>query len=149
MPLLEHITRRNAADLLLSIEALALLTVFRVSLSLLPFRRILRAITHQQPGLELLPETESPSALVVDTAIRVRWAIEAVSRNSPARFVCFPQSLAAYVMLRRRHIPATIVYGVGHSHTGQLIAHTWLALGDRIVVGGEGSEAFEPIERWA
>ena len=148
MPLLEYITRRKAADLLLSAEALALLTAFRVSLLLVPFRRILRAITRLQPELELHPETEAPSALAIDTAIRVRWAVEAVSRNAPARFVCFPQSLAAFVMLRRRGVPTTIVYGVGHSHTGQLIAHTWLALGDRIVVGGEGSDAFQPIERW-
>jgi hypothetical protein len=41
------------------------------------------------------------------------------------------------------------VYGVARSPAGELIAHTWLTAGDeRAVVGGEGSETFQPIERW-
>ena len=148
MPLLGNIALRKLSDLLLAAEALFLLTAFRIALRLVPFRRILRAITRQNPGLQSTDRVEQPTASAVETAIRVRWAVESVSRNSPARFVCFPQSLAAHTMLRRRGIPTAIVYGVGHSQNGQLIAHTWLALGDRIVVGREGSEAFQPIERW-
>lgn len=138
--------RRQPVDLVLSAEALLFLVLFRISLRLLPFRRILRRITRQQADLQPIQGSPTPDA--VDTALRVRWAVESVSRNAPARFVCFPQALAAYMMLRRRGISSTIVYGVGHSHFGELIAHTWLTLGDRIVVGREGSEAFQPIERW-
>ena len=147
MPLTATALRRKPAELLLAVEALALLTAFRISLRLFPFRHILRKISHPEPETE---STTNPfnTPGVLETALNVRWAIESVSRHSPARFVCFPQSLAAYVMLRRRGLPATIVYGVGHSHLGNLIAHTWLTLGDRIVVGGEGSEAFQPIEHW-
>ena len=147
MTTLVKVARRQPVDLLLSAEALAYLLVFRIGLRLLPFRQILRSISSQQPQGE--HDVTSPSPEAIETALRVRWAVESVSRNSPARFVCFPQALAAYAMLRRRGIPTTIVYGVGHSHLGQLIAHTWLTLGDRIVVGREGSEAFQPIERWS
>lgn len=141
------VARRPPVDLFLSAEALLLLAFFRVSLRILPFKRIIRVITRQRKAQP--PVTGTPSADAIDTAIRVRWAVESVSRNSPARFVCFPQALAAYIMLRRRGIRPTIVYGVGHSHIGRLIAHTWLTLGDRVVVGREGHEAFEPIERWS
>jgi hypothetical protein len=37
---------------------------------------------------------------------------------------------------------------VARSPEGELIAHTWLTLGDRIVLGGEGSGAFSALERW-
>ena len=147
MTTLVKMARRQPVDVILSAEALAYLLVFRIGLRLLPFRQILRRISSQQPQGEAA--LKPPTAEAVETALRVRWAIESVSRNLPARFVCFPQALAAYAMLRRRHIPTTIVYGVGHSHLGDLIAHTWLTLGDRIVVGREGSEAFQPIERWS
>ena len=51
-------------------------------------------------------------------------------------------------MLRRRNVPGTMVYGVTRSPGGDLIAHTWLTVGDRIVLGGEGSGAFTPVDRW-
>ena len=146
MPLLTTVARRTPSDLLLATEALLLLAVFRLSLAVVPVRRILRAIT---PGPVQPAQDISPDAATLATAIRVRWAIEAVTRNSPAEFVCFPQTLAGYVMLRRRGVPSTMVYGVARSPQGELLAHTWLMVGDRTVVGGEGSQAFSPIERWS
>ena len=74
--------------------------------------------------------------------------MSAVTRHSVVEFVCFPQTLAAFLMLRRRGVPSTIVYGVGRSAEGTLIAHTWLEAGDRIVTGGEASAGFAAIERW-
>lgn len=140
------VARRQPIDIFLSAEALFFLILFRIGLRLLPFRRILRSITRHKSDVQ--PVLASPDPEAYNTALRVRWAVEAVSRNAPAGFVCFPQALAAYSMLRRRGISSTIVYGVGHSHIGKLIAHAWLTLGDRVVVGREGFEGFQPIERW-
>jgi hypothetical protein len=144
---LRNATRRPARDLLLAAEALCLLGLFRIALALVPVRRILRAITHVQ-----LPPSQAPpiphSATDLEAALRVRWAVEAVTRNSAARFVCFPQTLAGYTMLRRRGVSSAMVYGVARSPAGDLIAHTWLTLGDRILLGGEGSAAFTPLDRW-
>jgi hypothetical protein len=84
----------------------------------------------------------------IEIARRVRWAVEAVARHSPIAFVCFPQTLAGYTMLRRRGVPSTMVYGVARSAAGKLTAHTWLLVGDRVVLGGEGSVQFTPVERW-
>jgi hypothetical protein len=64
-------------------------------------------------------------------------------------FVCFPQTLAGYVMLRRRGVPSTMVYGVARANGADLIAHTWLMVGEKIVTGGEGAEEFCPLERWS
>ena len=94
--------------------------------------------------------TEQRTAAPPDAVVaqRVRWAVEAVARHSPVRFVCFPQTLAGYAMLRRRGVEGTVVYGVARSPAGRLTAHTWLLVGERILLGAEGTGAFTPVERW-
>jgi hypothetical protein len=62
-------------------------------------------------------------------------------RHVPFTFVCFPQCLAAYFMLRRRHIASKLFYGVTRD-ADQLKAHTWVKVGDRTVVGGELESRF-------
>jgi len=148
MTLLAKIARRRPADLLLAVEAFLLLAFFRVCLAVVPVRRIIGAITHGHVDAADAPES-APEENAASTAIRVRWAVEAATRNSAARFVCFPQTLAGYAMLRLRSVPSIMVYGVTRSDEGELIAHTWLTLGDRIVLGGEGSGQFTPVERWS
>jgi Transglutaminase-like superfamily len=144
---LANAARRRPADLLLAAEALALLTAFRIALAIIPVKTILRAITRNRRAASDQPPAQLPNP-VPEAVLRVRWAIEAVARNSPIAFVCFPQTLAGYTMLRRRHIPTTMVYGVARSPSGELIAHTWLTIGDRTLLGGEGAGAFSPVERW-
>jgi hypothetical protein len=148
MSILTKIARHNPADILLAGEALFLLTFFRACLALMPVHRIIRTIAH---GRSLTPTPQAPPQEPArSVALRIRWAVESVTRNSPAAFVCFPQTLAGYTMLRLRRIPSTMVYGVARSpdSDAKLIAHTWLTLGDSIVLGGDGSDAFTPVDRW-
>jgi hypothetical protein len=44
-------------------------------------------------------------------------------------------------MLRRRHIASQLFYGVARE-ANQLKAHTWIKVGDRIVVGGDAASSF-------
>jgi hypothetical protein len=144
------LAHRTVADFCLAAEALLLLTLFRACLTLFPVRHIVGAITANRSATVNASATAMQEATAIDRALRVRWAIEAVTRNSIARFVCLPQALAGYTMLRLRRIPGTMVFGVARSPAGQLIAHTWLlTLGERIVLGGNGSAAFTPVSRWA
>jgi hypothetical protein len=159
---LTRFVRRGPAELLLAAEALLLLVFFRVCLVVVPVYRIIRTIT-RGPALERAngetAEGENETAAKNDAeraaeaqrgeiARRVRWAVEAVARHSPIAFVCFPQTLAGYTMLRRRGVASTMVYGVARSPVNKLTAHTWLMVGDRVVLGGEGSAQFTPVERW-
>jgi transglutaminase superfamily protein len=122
-------------------EALALLAVFRLGLAVVPVHKIIGAMTRGSVGA-----FETAGELAV--ALRVKWAVEAAVRRSPVRFVCFPQTLAGYAMLRRRGIVSTMVYGVRRSPESKLIAHTLLMLGERAVVGGEGAGEFAEVGRW-
>jgi len=155
MRVFPRIVRRRPSELLLAAEALLLLVFFRVCLVMVPVHRIILTITRGPAVKDTDEETaakndaertvEEQSA---EIARRVRWAVEAIARHSPIAFVCFPQTLAGYTMLRRRGVPSTMVYGVARSPVNKLTAHTWLMMGDRVVLGGEGSAQFTPVERW-
>jgi len=149
MTLLAKAARRRPADLLLAAEAFLLLTIFRICLTLVPVGTILRAIARGRVS-DPTPEPPLPDRTLTQ-ALRIRWAVEAVTRNAATPFVCFPQTLAGYTMLRLRGISSAMVYGVAHTPDpeAKLIAHTWLTVGDRIVLGGEGSAAFTPLDRWS
>ena len=154
--------RRGSAEILLAAEAMLLLVLFRVCLVLVPVYTIIRTITRgpavdrpndeadagENEQREKNDEESAAEAQMVETALRVRWAVEAVARHSPIAFACFPQTLAGYSMLRRRGVQSTMVYGVARSPVNKLTAHTWLMVGDRVVLGGEGSAPFTPVERW-
>jgi hypothetical protein len=147
MRLLASIVRRRPTELLLAAEAMLLLASFRVCLVVVPVRRIIRTITRGHASAIERTQT-APGELDAAIARRVRWAVEAVARRSPIAFVCFPQTLAGYSMLRWRGVQSTMVYGVARSAGGELIAHTWLMVGDRCVLGGEGAGEFTAVERW-
>jgi hypothetical protein len=138
--------QHGVAEWGIAAEAFVLLAFFRMCLAVVPVHRIVRAVTQERVGVGAGEGEASQRYLAI--AMRVRWSIEAVDRHSPAKFVCFPQTLAAYAMLRWRGVASTIVYGVARSPEDKLIAHTWLLVGDRAVVGGEGSGAFAEVERW-
>jgi hypothetical protein len=146
MTLPGKIARRGPANLLLAAEALVLLVMFRICLALIPVRRIIKAIT---PNQATKPADVTASDRDLEFARRVQWAVSAVARHSFVEFVCFPQTLTAYILLRWRKVPSTMVYGVARSPEGELIAHTWLEVGDGIVTGGEGAARFTPVERWS
>jgi len=137
------IVGRDAGEWALAAEALLLLAGFRVALAVVPVRWILRGIARGGAAGDGAGNERGRAI-----AVRVRWAVEAVARHSVVRFVCFPQTLAGYVMLRQRGVAGTMVYGVARSGAGELIAHTWLMLGDKGVLGGEGAGAFTVVERW-
>jgi Uncharacterised nucleotidyltransferase/Transglutaminase-like superfamily len=123
------------ADIALAVEAACMLTFFRAALNFLPTQRLTAWMSMGQRKVSVSP------AMAVQTIRRVEWSIDAVGRHAPLTFVCFPRSLAAYFMLRRRHIASKLFYGVARE-ADQLTAHTWVKVGDRTVVGGEVESQF-------
>jgi hypothetical protein len=132
--------RRGWKQWLLAAEALLLLTIFRIALATLPLRWILRMTTRG-----IVAESQEHDETI---ALEVRWAVEAVVRHAPLKFVCFPQALAGYTMLRWRGVQSEIVYGVMRSASGELLTHTWLDVGEKTVLGGKGAGEFTAVDRW-
>jgi hypothetical protein len=142
--------QRSPAELLMAVEALALMMFFRICLALVPVRTIVGTFTRRHAAAKIGGVADAADAeRVLQAARQVQWAVKGVARHSFVEFVCFPQSLAAYTMLRWRGVASTIVYGVARSPEGDLIAHTWLETGDGIVTGGEESVGFTAVDRWS
>lgn len=129
--------RLPMARRLLLLEAFASLVAARVALALLPVRVIFRWLGS--------PLRRARARAQSDIAEQVRWAVLTAARYGPGTFVCFPQALAAHAMLRRRGIPSVMHYGVRRSLDQQLRAHTWLEVGERMLLGGEGAPLFVPV----
>jgi Uncharacterised nucleotidyltransferase/Transglutaminase-like superfamily len=128
------------ADIGLAIEAGCMLTFFRVALNFLPIQKLTAWMgkpTSKPAGTP--PKTHFENE--AQTLRRIEWSIDAVTRHFPVTFVCFPQCLAAYFMLRRRHIASKLFYGVARE-ANQLKAHTWVKVGDRTVAGGNVESGF-------
>jgi hypothetical protein len=146
MTSIAKIVRTRPTGILLAAEALTLLTFFRVCLALVRVRRIIELITRGRQETNAQHPMESEASL--RTADRVCGAVEAVAHHAPIAFASFPQALAGYTMLRWRHVSSAIVFGMARSAEGKLIEHTWLIVGGRITLPGEGAGEFSPVERW-
>jgi hypothetical protein len=133
---IRRIKRLAPADIALAAEAACMLTFFRAALNFLPTQRLTAWMGRYDPK-----QPSIPPAMASHTIDRVQWSIDAVVRHAPLTFVCFPRSLAAYFMLRRRHIVSKLFYGVARE-ANQLTAHTWVKVGDCTVVGGEVESQF-------
>jgi hypothetical protein len=127
---------RSAADLALAIEAGCMLIFFRIVLNFLPVQKLTTWMS--RPDAAQVAITPGMAAEILR---RIEWSIDAVVRHTPLTFVCFPQCLAAYFMLRRRHIASKLFYGVTRD-ADHLKAHTWVKVGDRTVVGGDVESHF-------
>ncbi len=134
--LVARLARLAPSDLALLAEAGIMLTFFRIALRFFSVQRLTSWMGKGEPAH---PVARDEAAL--RTIRRVEWAVGATVRHSPFTFVCFPQSLAAYFMLRRRHIHSKMFYGVTREEQ-KLKAHTWIKVGDRTVVGGEAESLF-------
>jgi Transglutaminase-like superfamily len=120
---------RPAADIGLAIEAGCMLTFFRIALRFLPVQKLTAWMSRPDPG-----QMSMTQEMAAQTLRRIEWSIEAAVRHAP-------QCLAAYFMLRRRHIASRLFYGVARE-ANQLKAHTWVKVGDRTVVGGDVESHF-------
>ena len=128
MPLLTTVARRTPSDLLLATEALLLLAVFRLSLAVVPVRRILRTM-YARPR----PACAGRVAPSRDACHRHPGSLGDRGRHAQlSRRVCLLPTDAR----RIRHAPPSrraqhhMVYGVARGQKGELLAHTWLTVGD-------------------
>ena len=129
MSKLAKLRRLAPCDRRLLIEASLLLLVARAALSLLPFRTVVSAVSSCASSAPL----DEAAALAL--VRRVRWAVRAATRNGPGRAVCFPQGIAAHIMLSRRGMPSRLYYGVAKTAAGALDAHVWVRAGSLAVIG--------------
>ena len=74
-----------------------------------------------------------------DLAGTIAFVIPRVAARMPWRADCLIQAIAAQHWLAQKGIATRIVVGVDREGEGQLLAHAWLKLGERVITGGSNS----------
>ena len=136
MDLLRKFWRLSWQDRVLLAETILSLAIAGIAIAVLPFRYVglLAARPIRRPTL-------FGQARVYEVG-RVRWAIITIAARLPWRALCFQQSLAAQLMLRRRGIFSVLYYGAAQDDRSGLHAHVWLRDGNVDVIGGEIASGF-------
>ena len=129
----------SASDQSLLLHALATITMVRLRLALLPFRP-----PSGRRGARRVPK---PAV----TPERIAWAIGHAG-GCWGNATCLARALAAQRMLRRRGVASRVSIGVvggeRQGATSSLIAHAWLEVGGRILVGGPDVSRYTPLLTW-
>ena len=128
---------RPAPPVLLA-EAGAAILAASLAVRLVPFRTLAERLSRGEGG------TAPADA---ETAYWLRRAVLAWGRRLPWRALCFEQGLAAFALLRRRRLKATLHYGAA-TFGGELKAHVWVTSGETEVVGCENKEDYGLLARF-
>ena len=73
--------------------------------------------------------------------------VETVAKALPFELLCYSQAVAAKWMLNRRGLASTLYFGVwsGAEPKHSIDAHAWIAVENRIIVGGAESKSCQVI----
>lgn len=132
MPRITTFFRLTANQKWLVSEAFACLILARAAVITLPFRWIASVLGHQNIASA---NTDQMAMEFAPLLRKVSWAIWLVSKHVPWNSNCLAQAIAGHCMLRRRHIPSTLYFGMTKNSDGQLEAHAWLSSGGIILTG--------------
>lgn len=142
--LLRRLRQLSPSDRWLLLETLVHLVAAQLALRIVPFRWLIWWF--QRPARQ--PElTEEARQAVIQ---KVRLAIHYTNQWLNLNAVCFPRSLAAQTMLRRRGVSTTLYYGATTlADQGKLTVHVWLQDGDQGIVAHENSSQFQILARYS
>ena len=74
-----------------------------------------------------------------DVAQRIAWGVVNAARIVPGA-TCLTQAFAAQLMLARAGYRSQMRIGVAKDERDRFIAHAWLIINDRVVVGGSAED---------
>ena len=118
-----------------------LLALSRLLILCLSFRRI-------APWLGIHGGTTASTPLLgsrqEQRARRIGRVVRLVARHTPWQSNCFPQAVAARILLGAHGIPYVLVFGLARDDTG-LQAHAWVAAGRVRVSGGLSFDRFTVV----
>ena len=130
----------ESKDKFLFCQAVAWLAFARIMLAIYSFRRLSERLDAAGS-----PKGAEPNA---EELRRISYAISAAANNVPWRSDCFPQSIAARKMLRRRGYSSTIHLGVERVGDADLEGHAWTTCGDTVVTGGADLDRYTELHRF-
>ena len=118
----------DGADRWLLLRATAWLAIARIMLVIMPFRHLSARLSAKSNSTEIEPDQ--------DLLQRISYSVSAAANNVPWRSDCFPQAIAAHLLLQSFGYASTIHFGVDRVGEVGLKGHAWLTCGDTVVTGG-------------
>jgi hypothetical protein len=77
----------------------------------------------------------------------VTLSLSRVANLLPWKTLCLSRSIAAFIMLRRRGIPAVMVAGVKFCGDSSLVAHAWIHTGNDVTNANSENSPFAGVVR--
>jgi len=75
----------------------------------------------------------------------VKLSVSRAANLLPSKRLCLSRSIAEFIMLRRRGIPAAMYMGVKSSDNSVLLAHAWVLAGREITNGKSENSEYTPL----
>lgn len=133
----------------LFVEAAVWLGLLRIATLTLPYRRVAALLRLTQSaasdGSDGVAAPQAGMTGVTGVTGVTGWALAAAAARTPWHSPCLVQSLAGYVILRRRGVPSVVYLGVAKDPAGEFMAHSWLRCGEVIVTGRGGHQRYAAI----
>ncbi len=125
-------------DKWLLFRVFTLLTVYKGLVLVLPFRYFMPLSTGVS-GPKAIPSDRSVAEIV--------RTIQVVSANVPLGFTCLVQALGAKWLLHN-YAGIHLHIGVQKSADAGFSAHAWVTYNNKIILGEQADQVFEPILEW-
>jgi hypothetical protein len=125
-------------DYLMFMEAWVLLHLSRLSILILPFKKLASILGRSQQETAYDADHEKVATDIFHSVRRsARFTIHASK--------CYDQALTGKLMLSYRKVSSTIYFGLAKDQDSGLSAHAWLRAGSIIVTGKRAMHKFTPV----
>jgi hypothetical protein len=129
----------SGADQWLLVRAAGYLAIARIMLIAMSFDRLSARLSAETNSTQIEPDQ--------NLLQRIGYAVSAAANNVPWRSDCFPQTIAARMLLKRHGYASTIHFGVERSGEEALAGHAWLTCGETVVIGGAERDRYVEMHR--
>ena len=129
----------DAADKWLVVRATFWLLAARVMILMTPFEKLATRLSASADNEEKKVDPELLG--------RVGYAVAVAAAQVPWRSDCFPQTIAAHMLLKGKGISSVIHLGVERVGDSGLDGHAWLTCGDTVVIGGAELDRYTEVHR--
>ena len=129
----------DAANKWLLLRATAWLAIARIMLTVMPFRQLSARLSAKSHSPQIEPDP--------DLLQRITYAVSAAANNVPWRSDCFPQTIAARMLLKSYGLASTIHFGVDRVGEEVLEGHAWLTCGETVVTGAAELDRYAEVHR--
>ena len=127
----------DGVDKWLLLRAAGWLAIARIMLVVMPFRRLAARLSSESGSSHTEPDQEMLQ--------RISYTVSAAANNVPWRSDCFPQTIAARMLLKRYGYASIIHLGVELVGEDALSGHAWLTCGETVVTGAAELDRYTQV----